>query len=273
MANQNNSASKHSQAYNLFIIALTVFSLLIMVMMLLPLDDDTLMLLQFYDVVICFIFMVDFFINLRASSPKSEYFVKQRGWLDLLGSIPGILAVSKFSALFRLARLSRLARLTRLLRGQGKEALIRDIVRYRSRYTTFITIFLTIVVLATASVLVLQFESGSAEANITNGWDALWYSIVTITTVGYGDFYPVSLWGRVTAVFIMVAGVGLIGVMASLLSGLLIGDQSEPEQEQVPDITTISALEQEVASLNLKLDEMQQLLKNIGANKSVEDDS
>ena len=232
MEPQNKSSPKHSHAYNLFIIALTIFSLLIMVLMLLPLDDDTLMLLQFYDAIICFIFLFDFFTNLRASSPKSDYFIKQRGWLDLLGSIPGILAVSKFSALLRLARLSRLARLTRLMRGHGKEALISDIVENRSRYTTFITIFLTIVVLASASVLVLQFESETADANITNGWDALWYSIVTITTVGYGDFYPVSLWGRVTAVFIMVAGVGLIGVMASLLSGLLIGDQSDSGQEQ-----------------------------------------
>ena len=262
MTNQNDPTTRHGNAYNLFIIALTILSLLIMVLMILPLDEDTLALLQYYDVLICIIFLIDFFGNLRASSPKSEYFFKYRGWLDLLGSIPGVLAISKFSSLFRLARLSRLARLGRMLRGKGKDALIKDIVENRSQYTTFITIFLTILVLTSASVLVLQFESGAEDANITSGGDALWYSVVTITTVGYGDFYPVSTWGRLTAVFVMIAGVGLIGVIASLLSNLLIGDDSEPDEEQNPDGTAIVALEGEIASINLKLEELHQLLLN-----------
>ena len=262
MTDQNDPTTRHSNVYNLFIIALTIFSLIIMILMLLPLDEDTLALLQYYDVLICIIFLIDFFGNLRAASSKSEYFIKYRGWLDLLGSIPGVLAVSKFSSLFRLARLSRLARLGRMLRGKGKDALIKDIVENRSQYTTFITIFLTIVVLTSASILVLQFESGVEDANITNGGDALWYSIVTITTVGYGDFYPVSTWGRITAVFLMIAGVGLIGVIASLLSNLLIGDDSEPDEEGTPEGTTIAELEGEIASINLKLKELHHLLVN-----------
>ena len=85
-------------------------------------------------------------------------------------------------------------------------------------------IFLTILVLTVASVLVLQFESKAPNANITTGGDSLWYSIVTITTVGYGDFYPVTTAGRVTAMFIMFAGVGIIGALASILASLLVGD-------------------------------------------------
>jgi voltage-gated potassium channel len=256
MAHKNDSTARHSNAYNLFILLLTAFSLVLMVLLLLPLDRETLILLQFFDILICLIFLVDFFGNLRASTPKSEYFIKYRGWLDLLGSIPGVFAVSKFTSLFRLARLSRLARLGRMLRGKGKDALIKDIVENRSQYTTFITIFLTILVLTSASVLVLQFESGAEDANITIGGDALWYSVVTITTVGYGDFYPVSTWGRITAVFLMIAGVGLIGVIASLLSNLLIGDDSEPDEEGTPEGTTIAELEGEIASINLKLEEL-----------------
>ena len=85
-----------------------------------------------------------------------------------------------------------------------------------------------------ASVLVLQFESKSPDANITTGWDSFWYSIVTITTVGYGDFYPVTLWGRVTAMFIMFAGVGIIGALASILASLLVGGSSSEEEEEAP---------------------------------------
>jgi len=272
MSNQEVRTARHSNAYNLFIFALTIFSLVIMVAMLLPLDEDTYLLLWAYDTLICFIFLTDFIINLSASHPKSEYFVKERGWLDLLGSIPPFGAGFKFSGLFRLARLSRLARISRLLRDKEREEITRDILQNRSQYTAFITVLLLIIVLSSASVLVLQFESQSSEANITTGWDALWYSIVTITTVGYGDYHPVTTWGRITGIFVMIAGVGLIGVIASLLSGLLIGEGSEPEPVQAADEGSNAALEQEVAAINQKLDMVQEMLKNLQYADTTQDD-
>ena len=88
---------------------------------------------------------------------------------------------------------------------------------------------LALIVLTVASVLVLQFESKSPDANITTGGDALWWAVVTITTVGYGDKYPVTAAGRVTAVFVMFAGVGIIGALASILSSVLVpAPRAEP---------------------------------------------
>lgn len=256
MAQENTSPRQHSNVYNILIFVLTIISLIIMVVMFLPLDEETIGLLRFYENPICVIFFVDFFLNLRAVSLKTIYFIKECGWFNLLGSIPSFVAVSRFSALLRLTRLSRLVHLSRLLTGQRKQKLIRDVLGNCSWYTTFITVFLTLIVLATASMLVLQFESEATEANITTGWDALRYSIVTITMVGFGDLYPVSFWGRIIAVFIMVAGVGLIGVMASLLPSLLIGDQSETEIETSSTSLAIAAFEMEVASINEKLDDL-----------------
>ena len=76
----------------------------------------------------------------------------------------------------------------------------------------------------------LQFEDRSPDANITTGGDALWWAIVTITTVGYGDFYPVTSLGRVTGVFVMFAGVGIIGALASILASLLIPPAAESKE-------------------------------------------
>jgi voltage-gated potassium channel len=165
--------------------------------------------------------------------------------------------------LLRLARLSRLARIARLLRGENRKTLVKDILENRSRYATFLTILLTLIVLTVSSVLVLQFESKSPDANITTGGDALWYSIVTITTVGYGDFYPITAAGRVTAMFIMFMGVGIIGALASILASLLVGGSSSAEEEETPATSIAPIAEQELIAIKNELAEMRQLLENI----------
>ena len=244
--------------YNLFIFALAVFSLFIMLAMLAPIDELTLQLLQSYDTLICIFFIIDFFLNLRAAPSKSKYFLKEGGWLDLLGSIPILGLGSKVFVLFRLARLSRIFRIARLQRGKRREDYVQDVLEHRTRYTGFITIFLAIMILATASVLVLQFESSSPKASIKTGWDAFWYSIVTITTVGYGDYSPVTVGGRITAIFIMVAGVGIIGTLASLLSSLLLsrvpGGSDEEQRHEASVEQELTAIRQELADLRALLE-------------------
>jgi voltage-gated potassium channel len=266
MMAQEKARPPKSNSYNIFILVLTVLSLVVMVVMLLPLSPETLKLLGYYDNLICIIFLIDFFTTLMSTPKKSDYFIKERGWLDLLGSIPSF-GISQYGALLRLARLSRFARITRLMRGENKKQLINDVLTNRSQYALFITILLTLIVLTTSSVLVLQFESKSPDANIKSGGDALWYALVTITTVGYGDRYPVTALGRLTAVFIMFAGVGIIGALASILASLLVGGGAPAEeQEAKPDTTTAPSANPEMDALKAQLAEMRLLLEKIASN-------
>ena len=218
----------HGNAYNIFILVLTIYSLALMVLLLLPVSPAERDLLNLYDNCACVIFLFDFAYNLLGAKPKRAYFIGQRGWLDLLGSIPSI-GIFQLSSLLRLARLSRLARITRLLRGQAGKDLVIDVLKNRSSYATFITILLAGIVLTTASILVLQFESTSPDGNIKTGGQAVWWGIVTITTVGYGDFYPVTMLGRITGVFVMFAGIGIIGALASILASLLVAPSTPDE--------------------------------------------
>ena len=79
----------------------------------------------------------------------------------------------------------------------------------------------------------LQFEGRSPDANIVTGGDALWWGLVTITTVGYGDYYPVTGLGRMVGVLVMFSGVGIIGALASILASLLV-PPPKPEETQEP---------------------------------------
>ena len=256
----------HGNAYNIFILVLTIGSLAIMGLLLLPLDEDTRILLTAYDNAICFVFLADFVYNITGSRPKSAYFVGQRGWLDLLGSIPTI-GIFQLTALFRLARLSRLARISKLLRGSNRKELVRDVLENRGQYATFITLLAGGLVLSVASVVVLQVESRSPDANITTAGDALWWGFVTITTVGYGDQFPVTLLGRSMGVMLMLAGIGIIGALASILASLLVPPPKEDENavEAAPAgavdpdgtkaiLAELASLRSEVAAIRESLD-------------------
>ncbi len=250
----------HGNSYNIFILVLTIFSLAIMVLLLLPITQAERDLLTLYDNAVCVVFLIDFGLNLTGAKPKRAYFIGQRGWLDLLGSIPsfGFIPVT---ALFRLARLSRLTRITRLLRGQAGKDLVLDVLKNRGQYATFITILLAGIVLSVGSILVLEFESRAPDGNITTGGQAIWWGLVTITTVGYGDFYPVTLGGRLTGVFVMFAGIGIIGALASILASLLVSpstpaepapDTAEPAAPAM-DATTTNAIVEELAGLRAEV--------------------
>jgi voltage-gated potassium channel len=227
--------AEHGNAYNIFTLVLTLYSLAIMVLLLLPLDQDTLDLLRLYDNVICFVFLADFAVNLARSRPRTAYLIGQRGWLDLLGSIPSV-GVFQFGGLLRLARLSRLARIRRLLSGKNRKALVADVLHNRGQYATFITLLSAGMVVSIASLLVLQFESSDPAANIQRGGDAIWWGIVTLTTVGYGDRFPITTFGRLTGMFVMFAGVGIIGALASILASVLVPPpkEAEPDAEAMP---------------------------------------
>lgn len=257
---------EHGNAYNIFILVLTVLSLAIMVLLVLPIPENVYQVLWVYDNLICFVFLADFAYNMSLSRPRREYFIHQRGWLDLLGSIPSF-QILRITALFRLARLSRLARISRLLRGKQRTALIEDVIQNRSQYAVFITLFAGMLVLIISSVLVLEFETVTTPVagktpNITTGGDALWWAFVTITTVGYGDYYPVTELGRITGIFVMFSGVGIIGALASILASVLVPDPDD-DDEPAPVATTVvtapaqagpSSLEAEVAGLRAEIE-------------------
>jgi voltage-gated potassium channel len=211
----------HGNAYYIFILVTTLLSLVVMVLALLPVDQATYSALIVWDTFLCVIFMADFVYNLSGSRPFSEYFIRRRGWLDLIGSIPTF-GIYRVTILLRLARVSRLVWIARRLGKQRRKEFVNDIVANRGQYALSFTVLLGLVVVTFASLLVLQFESSAPNGNIKTGGDALWWAIVTLCTVGYGDYYPVTTLGRITGAFVMFSGIGIIGALASVLASVLV---------------------------------------------------
>lgn len=108
------------------------------------------------------------------------------------------------------------------------------------------------------SLSVLSAERGAPGSNIGNFGDALWWAAETISTVGYGDTYPVTFEGRIVAVGMMVLGVSLLGIVsAGLATTLLTRLRGDSESETQSILRKLDSLEQQIAALHARLDEPQ----------------
>jgi voltage-gated potassium channel len=173
-------------------------------------------------------------------APSKKAYLKW-GWLDLVGAIPGI-------PLLRLARIHRIACSTHILRGMGYRGILRRFLDRRAESTLLVTLLGAVLVLGFVTVLVVIVERQAPMANITTAEDGIWWAYVTITTVGYGDKYPVTDMGRFLAGLLMLAGVGLFSVVTSYLAKAFVDPESK---RQYQDIELIKA----------ELAEIKQILK------------
>jgi voltage-gated potassium channel len=116
-----------------------------------------------------------------------------------------------------------------LLLHEG-ELRIEAILKHHSLFRVLIAACATLV---TGAWVVLLFEENAKASNIHNYPDALWWAIVTVTTVGYGDRYPVSAGGRVVAAVLMLVGIGLIGVLTATIASVFIKEHTDANKETI----------------------------------------
>jgi voltage-gated potassium channel len=117
--------------------------------------------------------------------------------------------------------------------------------------------FTAVLLIFCASLAVLQAERGHPGANIESFWDAIWWSVVTICTVGYGDKFPVTIEGRCVGIGLMVAGVGLFGVVTASFAAWLV-DQLRDEEEASQQATRadLVALREQLGRIEARLEAM-----------------
>lgn len=119
----------------------------------------------------------------------------------------------------------------------------------------------TVLLVVFGAMTVLMVETPNPDSPINTAEEALWWAIVTVTTVGYGDYYPITTLGRVVAVLLMVCGVGLFGSFAAYVSSLFVEDQEASDSRQHKAnrrmmrhmIEQVSELQGEIESLRREL--------------------
>ena len=242
MRNPITSDKIHVDPYDIFILALTGLSLLTLAILALPYFDTAAQQIALsLDLVLSLLFMLDFFYSLITTADKRAYL--KWGWLDFLGSLP-------YLPLFRVLRIFRAVRSIRILRQNSLHEIGQEVKDQPERTTFFSVVLFSILLVSLSSYAILQTEKLSPFGNIQTPSDALWWAIVTVTTVGYGDIFPTTNGGRIIAVVLMLIGIGIFSALTSYLSTMFInrGNRIAQEQNEVL-IRRMSAIEQQLCEL------------------------
>ena len=190
----------------IFVFLIVILAVVDMIILLLPIEQDAKDVILIVGLLINIIFWIDSFYWLK-KLPNRRYLTHYHGRLAFIGNIP-------FLAPLRLLQIwlfyKKLHKLDLHVDREFE-------VRQNAQGVLLLFSFVAIVVFQTASVLILIFESGDPASNIATSGDALWWSFVTVATVGYGDRFPITPGGRMVALLLMVVGIGMFGIFTSSL--------------------------------------------------------
>jgi voltage-gated potassium channel len=176
------------------------------------LDPEVSRLLRVIDDAICLFFIFEFFYRLYHARNRLGFL--KWGWIDLVASLPSFV----FGG-FHQERILRLVRLLRILRTfRSAESFIHGFFKKRQQAAFASIALIAVLMTIFSSIAILEVEQSRPDANIKTAEDAIWWSYVTITTVGYGDLYPVTRSGRIIAGILMTVGVGIFGALSGFVA-------------------------------------------------------
>ncbi|MBI2518544.1 MAG: potassium channel family protein [Opitutae bacterium] len=225
----------------LVVLVLSLLSLAsLTVELLLPLDPETLQFLRRMDDLVCVVFLIDFAVHFWLAPSKTAFL--KWGWIDLLSSIPE-LEVLRWGRVFRVLRILRAIR--------SLQELNAHLFEHRPRGTFGLVGLLSLIAVMFATIAVFELERGVPNANIHHPGDALWWAFATITTIGYGDHYPVTFAGRIVAVLLVVFGLSLFSTFTAYVASFFL------EKTQLKEETEIHHLIHEVRRLREKIEKLE----------------
>ena len=212
---ENNTSFK-GKVFDYFIQSLIILSLIALSIETLPnLSDENLNILKSFELFCIIIFSIEYVLRIIVSKKPVKYILSFYGIIDFSAIIPFFLQSRldlRFLRIFRILRIFRALKLIRYNKALDRFNIAFKIVK--EELILFLTITLMLVFISSYGIYF--FENESQPNAYSSIFDSMWWSIVTLTTVGYGDVYPITLGGKIFTFFVLILGIGIVTVPAGL---------------------------------------------------------
>ena len=181
--------------------------------------------LSIFEVAVIALFTIEYVLRWLVSESKLKFTLSFWGLFDLVAILPFYLVMFGLGfgydlVMLRTIRLLRLVRLVKIARYTKSIARL-GLAMKIAREDLMLALGGTAVMLCVASFGIYQFENPVQPDKFTSVFDSLWWSIATLTTVGYGDIYPITIGGKIFTGFILIIGLGIVALPAGIIASSL----------------------------------------------------
>ncbi|WP_340202184.1 ion transporter [Ascidiimonas sp. W6] len=176
------------------------------------------------------VFTVEYFLRIYASTNKLKFIFSFFGLIDLLAILPFYLTLGIDLRSVRALRLLRIFRLLKLVRYNQVIMKFNKALSFAKEELNLF-FFITVILIYLAAVGIYYFENEIQPENFGSVFDSLWWAVATLTTVGYGDVYPITTGGKIFTFFVLLIGLGIVAVPAGIISSALTKAVEEKKKE------------------------------------------
>jgi len=213
--------TKPGRRFTIFIQILIILSLLTFSIETLPDISTTLKnALRFFEIFCVIIFSVEYILRIIFSEKKLSYIFSFYGIIDLLAILPFYVALGIDLRSIRVFRIFRLFRVFKLMRYNKALSRFKQAAK-DSKEEIVLFLILTGILLYLSAVGIYFFENEAQPDKFSSVFHSLWWAISTLTTVGYGDIFPVTLGGKIFTFCILIIGLGIVTVPAGIVAAAL----------------------------------------------------
>ena len=227
----NDSDTSAGKVFDFIVLFLIVFSIITLTIGTLPnLPPFVTDALDTSEIVVTVLFTIEYFVRIAAAPKRLNYIFSFYGIIDLVAVLPFYIALGvdlRAVRAFRLFRIVRILKLTRYSRAMERFA---KALSY-AKEEVIVFFVATMIILFLASVGIYYFEHDAQPEAFRSIFHSLWWAVATLTTVGYGDIYPVTVGGKIFTFVILMCGLGVVAVPAGLISAALSKVRRDEDRE------------------------------------------